>query len=148
MNKYSFFNRTGTCAVEKGLRKLPIIKIPESNMIHSSIAIIIWDKTANYYHGLYYNIPHGTKIVNLNTNKNKISFVESDRREFYSVPCPPQGTGEHEYYFKIYYLSKFAVQERVSCKEALISFIKKYTVDKKSFVQRFECPIDAICSYN
>lgn len=140
------FDLKETCAVEKTNRRYPLIKIPLSNYDHASIALVIWDKTVNYYHGLYYNIPKGTEVINLDGTQS-LNFILSDHKEFYSVPCPPLDSGVHEYHFKIYYLNRLAYDGEIYDKNSFKIFLNNNTVDKKSFVKTFECPKDKICSY-
>ncbi len=133
------FELNETCAVENNKRRFPLIKIPKSNSDHASIALVILDKTANYYHGLYYNIPKNTEVIHLDGTQT-LNYVPSDHKEFYSVPCPPADSGVHEYYFKIYYLNRFARTGEIIDKSSFINFIKNNTGDKKSFVKTFEFP--------
>lgn len=138
------FELNETCLAQKSVRKYPSIKIPTVIQQHASVAIIILNKTVNYYHGLYYNIPAGTTLVNLDQNEKNIDYkyIRLNHGEFYSVPCPPIGTGDHEYYFKIYYLKNFAQEHEITDKDSFIDFIKENTVAKKSFVKTVvsHCP--------
>ena len=109
-----------------------------------SFAIIVEDPDAIkavgklWVHFVAWNIP--TSFNGLNSgNLKKITIGKnSANTNQYEGPCPPEGTGEHHYIFKLYALDKTLDLNRDATRDNLLKAIKGSIVGETQITGLFE----------
>ncbi len=88
----------------KGANQAPTLEwrdVPEGT---KTFVLIVDDPDApsgTWNHWVLYNIPSTSNSVSDHTSVGT-NGVNSALHERYDGPCPPEGTGEHRYFFKLY----------------------------------------------
>jgi Raf kinase inhibitor-like YbhB/YbcL family protein len=96
-----------------------------------SLALIGIDPDGgNWIHWVLYNIPSTTNHLNENLPKNPVLLDHSQQGKNswgsigYDGPAPPQGTGIHHYYFKLYALDTIINLPAGATESQLLSAMK------------------------
>lgn len=138
-----------TCLAQSGQENFPEISISlTGNLVNEaepikSVAVVIYDATVGFYHGIFYNIEPNTDYVVL---KDVKEFVPSSRGEKYTVMCPPKNSGVHEYVFTVYYLSKKLPSKKYTIPEIMAKILKN-KIYEKTTRKYFECPHNMNCHF-
>lgn len=138
-----------TCLANKGSEQFPEIFISLTRNLDKradlikSVAVVIYDASVGFYHGIFYNIEPETERVVL---ENVREFVPSSRGEKYTVFCPPKESGVHEYLFTVYYLGKKLPSKDYTIPEIMAKILKN-KIYEKTTRKYFECPKNMDCHF-
>jgi len=102
-----------------------------------SYALIMDDPDA--IHGLWihficWNIPKQFTQLDNDNIQNVIIGKNSWNENKYGGPCPPQKSGKHRYFFKVYALDTILNIDKNTNKEELLKIIKPYIIDQTEIV--------------
>jgi Raf kinase inhibitor-like YbhB/YbcL family protein len=88
----------------KGANQVPTLQWRDAPDGTKTFVLIVDDPDApsgTWNHWVLYNIPGTSNSISDQTSVG-MNGVNSAFHERYDGPCPPKGTGEHRYFFKLY----------------------------------------------
>jgi len=134
-----------------GENQSPQLKWSNAPKGTKSFAVTIHDKDAptgsGWWHWLVFDIP--ADVNELKTNAGNTSFdlmpknAIQSKTDFggygYGGPCPPKGTGIHQYMITVYALDKESLDLDKDANPALVGFKLNFaTIEKASIVMYYE----------
>lgn len=122
-----------TCRGRNVNPPLNILNVPEGTV---SLVLIMHDPDAvggDYVHWLMWDIPSGTEVISVNSVPiGAIQGKNSAGKNSYTGPCPPKGTGIHNYIFDFYALSTSLNLPSDSTFDSVIKSQKEHVLDHAS----------------
>ncbi len=104
-----------------------------------SLALIVDDPDATrgvtFTHWLVWNIDPQTKVIKEDSvPPNSVEGVNDFGRVGYGGPCPPRGSKQHRYFFKLYALDAILTLSSGASKSALTTEAEKHLIVKAELI--------------